>query len=154
MSSPDEILLWRAQLVEAETGIRLEAITGHTEAHIGYIGVINTIDVHDAVIFDLGGGSTELTLIRGRVAQKMASLPFGASASAAVWELKIVGLAIIFIYAFFKFAWAYRLFNYAAILLGAVQQAGITPAGQGFLQLGRRLGECRPGQQQGQQKGG
>ncbi len=66
------------ELVEAETGIRLEAITGHTEAHIGYIGVINTIDVDDAVIFDLGGGSTELTLIRGRVAQKMASLPFGA----------------------------------------------------------------------------
>lgn len=66
------------ELVAAETGIRLEAITGHTEAHIGFIGVINTIDVDDAVIFDLGGGSTELSLIRGRVPQKVASLPFGA----------------------------------------------------------------------------
>jgi len=66
------------ELIEAETGIRLEAITGHTEAHIGYIGVINTIDVADAVIFDLGGGSTELTLIRGRLPHKVASLPFGA----------------------------------------------------------------------------
>ncbi|HWQ61853.1 MAG TPA: Ppx/GppA phosphatase family protein [Negativicutes bacterium] len=66
------------ELVEAETGIRLDAITGHAEAHIGFIGVINTIDVDDAVIFDLGGGSTELTLIRGRVPQKVASLPFGA----------------------------------------------------------------------------
>ena len=27
---------------------------------------------------------------------------------------------MIFVYAFFKFAWSYRLFNYAAILLGAV----------------------------------
>jgi uncharacterized membrane protein len=26
---------------------------------------------------------------------------------------------VIFVYAFFKFAWAYRLFNYVAILLGA-----------------------------------
>lgn len=66
------------ELIESETGIRLESITGHTEAHIGYIGVINTIDVEDAVIFDLGGGSTELTLIRGREPQKVVSLPFGA----------------------------------------------------------------------------
>lgn len=66
------------ELVEAETGIHLEIITGHTEAHIGYIGVINTIDVDDAVIFDLGGGSTELTLIRGREPQQVVSLPFGA----------------------------------------------------------------------------
>jgi uncharacterized membrane protein len=27
---------------------------------------------------------------------------------------------IIFVYAFFKFAWSYRLFNYAAVLIGAV----------------------------------
>ena len=31
-----------------------------------------------------------------------------------------VGLILIFIYAFFKFAWSYRLFNYVAILLGAM----------------------------------
>ncbi len=32
----------------------------------------------------------------------------------------MIGLAVIFVYAFFKFAWSYRLFNYAAILMGAV----------------------------------
>ena len=31
---------------------------------------------------------------------------------------------MIFVYAFFKFAWSYRLFNYAAILLGAMPPAG------------------------------
>lgn len=62
------------------------------------------------------GGAGDLTAV-------MASLPFGVSASPAIWEMKIVGLAIIFIYAFFKFAWAYRLFNYAAILLGAMPSA-------------------------------
>ena len=36
------------------------------------------------------------------------------------WELKGIGLAVIFVYAFFKFAWSYRLFNYGAILIGAV----------------------------------
>src|SRR3954454_18346018 len=36
------------------------------------------------------------------------------------WEVKVAGLAMIFGYAFFKFAWAYRLFNYVAILVGSV----------------------------------
>ena len=49
-----------------------------------------------------------------------AGLPFGSSNTRASWELKLIGLAVIFVYAFFKFAWSYRLFNYAAILLGAV----------------------------------
>ncbi len=36
------------------------------------------------------------------------------------WEVKVSGLVIIFVYAFFKFAWSYRLFNYMAIIVGAV----------------------------------
>jgi hypothetical protein len=28
------------------------------------------------------------------------------------WELKCIGLILVFVYAFFKFAWSYRLFNY------------------------------------------
>ena len=47
------------------------------------------------------------------------SLPFSAAPTRAMWELKLVGLAILFGYAFFKFAWSYRLFNYSAILIGA-----------------------------------
>ena len=65
------------------------------------------------------GGSLSLLRAGSDLSALLALLPFGASASPAAWELKIVGLSIIFIYAFFKFAWAYRLFNYAAILLGA-----------------------------------
>jgi uncharacterized membrane protein len=36
------------------------------------------------------------------------------------WEVKVMGLAVVFVYAFFKFAWSYRLFNYVAILVGSV----------------------------------
>ncbi len=31
----------------------------------------------------------------------------------------MMGLTIIFVYAFFKIAWSYRLFNYFAIMVGA-----------------------------------
>ena len=36
------------------------------------------------------------------------------------FEMKVGGLACIFGYAFFKFGWSYRLFNYCTILLGAI----------------------------------
>ena len=66
------------RLVEAETGITLHIITGNTEAYISYLGVINTLPVKDGIIFDLGGGSTELILFKNRQIVESVSLPFGA----------------------------------------------------------------------------
>lgn len=45
---------------------------------------------------------------------------FPVSVTRALWEIKVLALALVFIYAFFKFARSYRLFNYITILLGAV----------------------------------
>ena len=64
--------------VKKQTGISIKVISGESEAKLGYIGAINTLDVTDAVLFDLGGGSIELTLIKDRKAEKFVSLPFGA----------------------------------------------------------------------------
>ena len=66
-----------------------------------------------------------LTLMRSTedILQVMAALPFGVRSSAEQWEAKTMGLAIIFVYAFFKFAWSYRLFNYVAIMVGATPPA-------------------------------
>lgn len=46
-------------------------------------------------------------------------LPYAAKSSPVVWEMKLILLISIFIYAFFKFAWAFRLSHYAAIMIGA-----------------------------------
>ncbi|MCC6736383.1 MAG: DUF599 family protein [Bauldia sp.] len=43
-----------------------------------------------------------------------------STGSSELFEMKIVGLLIIFVYAFFKFTWSYRLYNYASILVGAL----------------------------------
>ena len=53
----------------------------------------------------------------------VAALPLGAAVTPMQWEVKVIGLMIIFIYAFFKFAWSYRLYNYVAIMLGAAPPA-------------------------------
>ena len=62
-----------------------------------------------------------LTLLRSseEIMTVMSLLPFGATSSRGLWDLKMMGLIIIFVYAFFKFAWSYRLFNYFAIMVGA-----------------------------------
>jgi uncharacterized membrane protein len=54
----------------------------------------------------------------------LSKLPVDLSPTPALWEMKCVGLILIFVYTFFKFAWAYRLFNYVCILLGAMPPAG------------------------------
>ncbi|MEP0232407.1 MAG: DUF599 domain-containing protein [Roseibium sp.] len=43
--------------------------------------------------------------------------------SRALWEIKVLGLMLILAYAFFKFGWAYRLFNYSSIIMGSVPEA-------------------------------
>ncbi len=49
--------------------------------------------------------------------------PLGIRSTSTQWEAKTIGLAVIFVYAFFKFGWAYRLYNYVAILVGATPPA-------------------------------
>lgn len=66
-----------AKAVSEASGINLEIISGKTEASLSYLGVINTIDVKDAVVFDLGGASTEVILVRDRKLVESVSLPIG-----------------------------------------------------------------------------
>jgi uncharacterized membrane protein len=65
------------------------------------------------------GGALALLRSTDAVLDIVSALPFGIAPTRVQWEAKVLGLVVIFAYAFFKFAWAYRLFNYVAILLGA-----------------------------------
>lgn len=50
-------------------------------------------------------------------------LPVSMSTSQTAWEVKALGLLAIYAYAFFKFGWSVRLFNYTSILMGATPPA-------------------------------
>lgn len=69
------------------------------------------------------GGALALLRATNEALAVLGALPIDLSPSPALWEIKCVGLILIFVYAFFKFAWSYRLFNYVAILLGAMPPA-------------------------------
>jgi uncharacterized membrane protein len=55
-------------------------------------------------------------------------LPLIAPPSRALWEIKILLLIAIFGYAFFKFAWAFRLFNTCSVLVGATPVEAVEDA--------------------------
>lgn len=67
------------------------------------------------------GSGEKLQAILGR-------LPYVAATTPFVWEVKQLLIMTIFIYAFFKFAWAFRISHYASIMIGATPEAGTASA--------------------------
>ncbi len=66
------------------------------------------------------GGCFALIGSSDRVLNVLGDLPYSGAVSRPVFEIKVIGLLLIFAYSFFKFGWSYRLFNYCSILIGAV----------------------------------
>jgi uncharacterized membrane protein len=69
----------------------------------------------------LGIGGLAAVMGSGDVARHMLEkLPLASQTPQALWEIKILFLISILIYAFFKFAWAFRLSHYSVIMFGAM----------------------------------
>jgi exopolyphosphatase / guanosine-5'-triphosphate,3'-diphosphate pyrophosphatase len=66
-----------AAALQERTGLTIEVLSGVQEARLGFLGVINTIDIRDGFLIDIGGGSTEVSLFRKRELIHTASFPFG-----------------------------------------------------------------------------
>lgn len=64
----------------------------------------------------IGGGLAALQA-SDQAVEVFSSLPFGIGTTKQLYDVKALGFAAIFAYAFFKFVWAYRLFNYCSILI-------------------------------------
>lgn len=68
------------------------------------------------------GGCFALLDATDMILQVAGDLSVPVADSRALWEIKVLGLMLIFAYSFFKFGWAYRLFNYASIVMGSVPE--------------------------------
>ena len=69
------------------------------------------------------GGALTLFQIAEMAAKLFSNLPLNSNSSLLLWEIKTLGLVVIFAFCFFKFGWSYRLFNYTSILMGAMPTA-------------------------------
>ena len=64
--------------IRRELGIDIDIISGAAEARYGFNGAVRGLAVFDVLLFDLGGGSLELTRFKDRRRGTDVSLPLGA----------------------------------------------------------------------------
>jgi exopolyphosphatase/guanosine-5'-triphosphate,3'-diphosphate pyrophosphatase len=67
--------------IEDECGIKIEIITGEEEARLTYLAATANFELsgRKAVVVDIGGGSTEYTVIKNGRLEKSLSLPLGCN---------------------------------------------------------------------------
>ncbi|MFC5468892.1 Ppx/GppA family phosphatase [Cohnella suwonensis] len=58
-------------------GLSVEILSGEDEARIGSKAMLSSLSVRDAFVVDIGGGSTEITLVRNRKVVSAVSFPIG-----------------------------------------------------------------------------
>lgn len=64
--------------IKEHTDMQVQVLTGEQEAYYSFLGAVNSLDIEDALFFDLGGGSLELILVKSRKIVFAESIPLGA----------------------------------------------------------------------------
>ncbi|TCO82431.1 putative membrane protein [Plasticicumulans lactativorans] len=103
-------LRWMRRMLDRDNRIFDSNLVGNLMRSVAFFAS-TTLIIIGGVVAMLGSAD--------RVVAVVSQLPFVAHVSQELWELKILLLATIFIYAFFKFTWSLRQFNYCSILMGA-----------------------------------
>jgi exopolyphosphatase/guanosine-5'-triphosphate,3'-diphosphate pyrophosphatase len=63
--------------VQEETGMKMRVLTGNEEALYGFLGAARSVNAPTMLLFDLGGGSLELTYAVKQRITRILSLPLG-----------------------------------------------------------------------------
>lgn len=66
------------QMIRRETGVQVDVLPGDREAELGYYGALQTLDLKDGALFDIGGGSTEIVEVQKGKILRAQSLPLGS----------------------------------------------------------------------------
>ncbi|WP_276354191.1 Ppx/GppA family phosphatase [Cohnella caldifontis] len=69
------------------TDLRIEVLSGEEEARFGSEAMLRTLNLTEGYVVDIGGGSTEITLLRDRKTLRSVSFPFGCVNTASRFEL-------------------------------------------------------------------
>ena len=101
---------WMLRMLEREVRIIDSAILASLQNGSAFFASASLIAL---------GGVVSLFKSADEAQTLLSALPFAIGSGHAMWDIKVFGLVVIFAYGFFKFAWAYRILNYAAILVGA-----------------------------------
>jgi uncharacterized membrane protein len=103
--------VWMRRMLERENRMVDAQIIGNLMRSASFFAS-TTVLIIAGLIAVLGAKPTAMAVL--------AELPFAVETSSLLWDFKVFLLIVAYVYAFFKFTWAFRQYNYCLILLGSV----------------------------------
>jgi len=100
---------WMLGLLARENRVGDAALLGNLERNVSFFAS-STLLVLAGLVAALGSGEDIVAVTE--------NLPFTMAVNEHGWETKLLLLAVIFVYAFFKFSWSLRQYGFAAVLMG------------------------------------
>jgi uncharacterized membrane protein len=113
--------LWMAQVTYRDQRIVDAAVTQNLASSPSF-WASTTILVLGGLLAVLGTSEKATELVK--------DLPFAARTSMLVFDLKIIVLLAVYIYAFFRFTWSMRVYSFGAILVGAAPNVEVFDRGE------------------------
>jgi len=101
---------WMLRMLTREMRIADNAAIANLEKSVAFFAS-TTMLILAGLMTILGSTEKAIGLMDG--------FPFSITASRTEWEVKIVVLIIVFVYAFFKFTWSLRQYGFVTIMVGA-----------------------------------
>src|SRR5690606_27506968 len=90
-------------------------VIGNLERNASFFAS-STLIILAGILTVLGSSDRALSLL--------ADLPFVQETTRSLSEIKLLGLGVVFVYAFFTFSWCMRQYNFAAVLVGSAPMVG------------------------------
>lgn len=100
---------WMRQMLKRENRMVDASMMGNLMRSISFFANTSIL-----ILF----GLATLFGYRDKAQSVLESIPFATDNTALLWEIKSLLLFVIFIYAFFKYTWSLRQYNYASIFVG------------------------------------
>lgn len=120
-STNDYRRMWMRQVTYRDQRIVDAAVTQNLASSPSF-WASTTILVLGGLLAVLGTNEKATELVK--------DLPFAARTSMLVFDVKIMVLLGVFVYAFFRFTWSMRVYSFGAILVGAAPNVDLFDAGE------------------------
>ncbi|PIE25042.1 MAG: hypothetical protein CSA60_01670 [Neptuniibacter caesariensis] len=104
---------WMKRMLTHEVRIADTAAISNLERGVSFFAS-TTMLILAGLITVLGSTQQAIDLV--------ADIPFAQHATRAEWELKILLMISLFVYAFFKFTWSLRQYGFVSIMIGGAPQ--------------------------------
>lgn len=103
--------VWMARMLERDNRIVDSQIIGNLMNSASFFAS-TTVLILAGLMAVLGARPAAMAVL--------SELPFAVDPSPLLWDLKVLLLIVLFVYAFFKFTWAFRQYTYCLVLLGSI----------------------------------